>query len=871
MRTLRYIWNALRAGSVRREIDEELSAHFDMIEAEERRQGADAGEAHRTARVRFGNRTAYTERTRDADIAFWLDSFLHDVRFAVRQLRRNPTFTAIAISLLALGIGLNTAIFTVMNSVVLRALPLPDADRMVILMESEPGGCCSPPSWLDQRDIRQRTHSFESIAAYSFDDNFLFRVGNRSMRLLGGYVTSDYFGTLSVRPVLGRTFTANEEQHATDVVLLREDFWRTQLNGDRNILSKTVVINGKPCNVIGILPSWFRFPADRAVIWAPLVPEPAAVANRGWHGFPLLGRMKRGVTLQQARADLDSVIRQLAREYPEKDGDRTGALFTLRYWKIGDEVTARLVVLQIAALALFVMACGNVSSLLLARDSIRSREFAIRAALGASRARQIGQHVTESMLLTAFASVTACLVAWAATRLLIRLCANFLPRIEEVSPDWKIVAGMLGLALLATLALGLTTAIQSTARDVRAGVQETARGTATRHGLLTRKALVVLQVTCAVALLGGAGELFESMWNLLHQKVGIDTNHVLAIHLTIPLSRYSSGSAIARFYDEAVSRIGSVAGVEDAAAINLMPVEEMGYNGDVVVQGLPPHSNSFFAEYRWIAGDYFRTLHIPILRGRFFVPEETHGKRPAVIINQAMARALWGNRDPLGARIATETPEFATVVGVVGDVRQSGLAVPPRPELFYPARLYGTALPSWSLLLRTALPESEIVPVVHRELAKLDPDAVLYEARSMNQVITDSVSYQRLVSLLVLCFSLLAIVLAALGIYGVVSYVVEQRAPEFAIRATVGARPQTLAALVARQGLTMVLAGILLGALCVIPLNVALAHYLFDVHRLDAPVFASVLLLLLLSGAAATFIPAVRAAALDPMRLLRQQ
>ena len=871
MRHLQSLWKTLRGRWLRREIDEELSAHFDMIEAEELRHGADAADARRAAGLRFGNRTEYTERTRDANIAFWLDSLLQDIRFSLRQLRRNPSFTAIAIALLALGIGLNAAIFTVMNSVVLRALPLPDSDRLGALMEDEPGGCCSPPSWLDQQDIRQRTHSFESIGAYSFNVNFLLRAGNRTMRLTGGYVTSDYFSTLSVTPVLGRTFTAEEEQHSSDVVLLREDFWRTQLNGDRDILHKTVIVNGKPCYVIGILPSWFRFPVDNAAIWAPLIPEPDAAANRGWHGFPLVGRVKPGVTFQQARADLDRVIRQLAREYPVKDGGRTGALFTLRDWKIGDNVTARLLVLQLAALALFVMACANVSSLLLARDSIRSREFAIRAALGASRARQVRHHLTESMLLMALASIAACLVAWAATRCLVRLCADFMPRLEEISPDWRIVAVMLGLALLAALALGLTTAIQSTARDVRAGVQETARGTATRHGLFTRKALVILQVTCAVALLGGAGELFESMWNLLHQNVGIDTNHLLAVHVSIPISKYSSGPAIARFYEDAVSRIRSLPGVQEATAINLLPIEEMGYNGDVVVQGLPPHSNSFFAEYRWVAGDYFRTLHIPVLRGRLFLPEEMHGRQAAVIINEAMAHALWGNRDPIGARIATETPEYATVVGVVADVRQSGLATPPRPELFYPARLYLTALPSWSLLVRTALPESKIVPAIRRELANLDPDAALYASRTMDQVIADSVSYQRLVSLLVLWFSLLAIVLAALGIYGVISYVVEQRAPEFAIRAALGAQPRKLAGLVARQGLWMVLVGILLGGFCVVPLNFALAHYLYGVHRLDAGVFASVLLLPLLSGAIATVIPAGRAAALDPMRLLRQE
>lgn len=871
MRILGSLWKTFRAGRLDREIREEIDSHLAMIEEEERGRGASAEDARHDARIRFGSRAVYREQTRDSNIVVWLDSLLRDVRFGLRQLRRDPGFATIAILLLALGIGLNAAIFTVIDSVVLRALPLPQPDRVMVMMENEPDGCCSPPSWLDQRDIRERTRTFQSLAAYSFDYNFLLRLGDQSMRLRGGYVTHDYFSTLGVKPVSGRFFSAQEQRADSKVALLREDFWQTQLDGDPDILHKTIAVNGETYNVIGILPSWFRFPVDDSVIWAPLVPQGDAATNRGWHGFPMVGRIKTGVSVAQARSDFDRVIRELAREYPEKDGNRWGALFSLRDWKIGDDVRNRLMVLQIAALALFVMACANVSSLLLARDSLRRREFAIRGALGASRARQMQQHVSESILLMGLAGAAAIAVAWAGVRFLIWLYGDSMPRAAQISADWRLVCGTIAIATLAALALALSAATQESGRDIAVATQASNRTTEGRRGAVMRRALVVLQVSCAVALLGGAGELVQSMWRLLHEKTGIDADHLVALHVSIPSSKYPTGPQIARFYRDAVSRMSSLAGMSQIAAINLLPIEEMGYNGDVNVEGRPHHSSSFFAEYRWIAGDYFRTMHIPLLRGRYFLPEETQGKQAAVIINRSMARALWGNDDPIGARITTETPEWATVVGVVRDVRQSGLQIPPRPELFYPARMYRAPFGSWSLIVRSPLPPVQIVSAVRRELKSMDPDGVVYAARTMHQVIADSVSYSRVVTTLLLCFSILATALAALGIYGVVSYIVQKRAPEFAIRAAMGAQPTKLAATVAGQGLLMIVLGLTIGAACVIPLNIALARFLYGVDRLNTPVFGLVLLILLVCGLAATFFPAARAARVDPIKLLREE
>jgi putative ABC transport system permease protein len=871
MSTLQRLWNVLRGNRLDRELRDELATHVAMLEEEERSRGAGINEARYEARRRFGNPTAYCERTRDTNLVAWLDSFLQDLRFAGRQLRRSPGFTVTAVLLLALGIGLNAAIFALINSVILRALPLPEPDRLVVMLETEPAGCCSPPSWLDQRDIREQSRAFQSLAAYAFTYDFLLRLGDRSMRLRGGYVTSDYFRTLGVEPVMGRVFNAAEEQTARDnVVLIREDFWRNRLNGDPGILNKTLVVNGKKCNVIGVLPSRFRFPVDDAVIWAPLVPDKEAAAERGWHGFPMVGRLKPGVSFAQGRADFDRIMRRLARQYAADDS-RGGTLFKLRDWQIGDNVRERLLVLQIAALALFLMACANVSSLLLARYSARRREFAIRGALGASRLRQIRQHVTESVLLVMLGAIAAAGVAWGGVRLLLHLYGDLMPRAAEISPDWRLVGITLAIAFAGALALGFTTALHESAKELEGSIRESNRSTGSHRSVMTRRALVVLQITCAVALLGGAGELFQSIWTLLHVNVGIDPHHLLTMHVTIPQSKYTTGPEIARFYNTTVARLRTLPGMHDVAAINMLPVEEMGNNGDVKVQGLPPHSNSFFAEYRWIAGDYFRTMRIPLLRGRFFLPEETSGAQRAVIINETMSRALWGTKNPLGSHITTESPEWATVVGVVRDVRQSGLAEPPRAELFYPAKLFADPFTSWSLVIRSSETPAELVPVIRHELRSLDPDAVVYSVRTMDEVLADSVSYQRIVALLVGCFSVLALLLAALGIYGVVSYVVEERAPEFAIRSALGAGPKKLVRIVAGQGIWMVATGLALGAAALLPLNILLAKFLYGVHRLNAAALVAMLFLLLLTGLLAIFVPALRAARIDPMRVLRQE
>jgi putative ABC transport system permease protein len=864
------LWNAVRPNRLHDEIRQEVEAHFALIEEEEKARGLKPDDARIRARQRFGNAGAYRDTTCDVDLAIWLDSFRQDLKFAFRQLGKNPGFAISAVLLLALGIGLNAAIFTIINSVILRSLPLPEPERLAIVAEQQ-GKFQTPPSWPDQRDLREANRVFQSTAGFSRGSNFIVRLGDGARSVKGSYVTPDYFATLGVQPMAGRVFDSSEARVGRNsVALLREDFWHSALNGDPSVLQKTLVINGTTCNVIGIVPSKFRFPSDETVIWMPLVPS-AQEANRGWHTFPMIGRLKPGITIAQAQSDLESIMRRLRREYPETNRDRSALVIPFQSWNIDSGVRRRLFVLQIAALILFFMACANVSSLLLARYSSRRMEFAIRVALGASRLRQTAQHVTESLLLTGFGCIAAVAVAWAGVRSLLWLYKDRMPRAPEIAPDWRLVATVVLVALAGALVMGLTTAFHENTKELQTSIHEGGRATGNRRTAFARRTLVVFQVACAVALLGGAGEILQSFWTLLHMDFGIDRAHLLTMRVELPSTKYKDGLKIGSFFDNAANRVRALPGVVAAAAINLLPVAEWGFNGNVNVEGLPAEHPGFFAEYRWVTQDYFRTMHIPLVQGRLFFPEEISGNRSAAIINEAMTRALWGEKNPLGAHIRFLSPAWITVVGISRDVRQSGVEVPPSPELFLPARSYSAPFSSWSIVVRSSLPADSLMPAIRHAISSNEQDAVVSHVRTMDDVVSDSVSYQRIVSVLLMCFAILALTLAALGIYGIVSYFVAARTPELAIRTALGSTPTALVALVVRQGMGLVATGLAIGFAAMIPVNSLLADFLYGVHRINIPVFGAVLGILFMAGGIAVLAPAMRSARIDPIRALRQE
>ncbi len=865
------LWNSLRTSRMDRELREELETHMAELEDNERKNGASASDAHDRARKRFGNPTLHREEARGSNLLLWLDSTAQDIRYAFRQFAQVPGFTVTAVLMLALGIGANAAIFTLLNSIVLRSLPLPNPERLTILLERNANNGDSPPSWLDQRDLRERTHSFDSLGAFDYRGNFLVRVGNDTKRLIGGYVTPDYLTTLGVKPLLGRLFNENESVPGQDnVALIREDYWRDAFQSDPEILQKTIELNGRKCNIIGVLPREVYYPWETGLVWAPLVPAEGARKERGYHGFPMIGRLKAGVTFEQAKQDVDNVMRQLAKEFPDADHDRGGLLYHMKEWGIS-RTREQLLVLQYAALAIFLMTCANVSSLLLARYSTRRREFAVRAALGASRGRRIRQHLTESLALAAMGCLAGAAVAYFGVDFLVKLFGNFLPRASEISLDWRLVAFTMGTTIAGAIAFGLTASLHDDSGSLESALRDGGRVGTGRGRALARKTMVVVQVVCAVTLLAGAGELLESFRKLLHVDAGVKVDHLLTMRIALPESQYTKPEQVTAFYRTVIDHITAIPGVESAATTNMLPVQNAGYNGDVQVVGLPPHSSTFFAEYRWISGDYFRTLGIPIVRGRDFLPEEIEGKQQAIIISQKMARDLWGTKDPIGYKVISSSPEPATVVGVARDVHQSGLASAPRAELYTPLAASFETMPGQSLSIRSSLSKDELGALVRREIHQADPQAAIYQMKSMQAVLDDSITYQRITMTMLSMFAGLALALAAFGIYGVMSYLVSARRQEFAVRLAIGARPAALAQMVFGQSFAIIGIGIALGLGAAYGVSQLLPSLLYGVNKLEIPTLAIAIVVLACSAIIAIGVPAWRAVRIDPIAALRQE
>jgi putative ABC transport system permease protein len=861
-------------------VDREFETHLAELKDELMKEGSTAEEARRAARLQFGNPIAYREQTRERDRLSWLGTFVQDLLYAIRQLKRSLSFAVVAVLLLALGIGVNLAIFTLLNAIVLNSLPLPNANRLVVLLDRHSDGGSSPPSWLDQQDFRAQSHVFDSLGAFDFRSTVLVQIGNEKLRVAGTPATPDYFTTLGVQPLAGRLFTATESQPGqNDVVLLREDFWHSQFGSDPAILGKTIGINGRTCTIVGILPRTFAFPTDNTVLWVPLVPSPLERNDRGWHGFPMVGRLKSGVSLAQAYANLNPIMLRLSVQYPKEDTDRTSVLlFPLHDWVVGSQTRERLLILQYAALVVFLMTCANVSNLVLARYSTRRREFAMRSALGASRFRLVRMRLTEALVLVITSGLASIALAWFGVRFLIYLYGSALPRTNEIGVNWQLLWFVLGIAVAAVFLLGLTNTLHSDQNQMESLLREGAGATGNRLSTKMRKILVTFQVACALALVSGSFQLLQSFRKLMDVNPGFDDSHLLTFHVALPESGYHDPVRINQFFSSLTDRLNHLAGVQTATSINLLPIQNAGYNGDVEIPGLPPHSPSFFAEYRWVTGDYLRTMGIPLVRGRDFLPEDLSAGHHVVIVNQTMARTLWGDRDPVGWTLKLKESEKLdgisfTVIGVAQDVHQAGLDIAPRSEMEMPLSTMPDPATEQVIALRTSLGSSAILPSVRRELDRLESNAVAFDVRTMQEVMdrSYSVSYARILSTLLSAFSVLALLIGAFGLYGVTSYLVTERHREMAIRLAIGASRSQITRFVLRQSSFMLGAGFIVGVLGALFLDRSLKSVMFGVSAVPVSALSLAACVLVIATAAGIAIPTLRATKIDPARSLRQE
>jgi putative ABC transport system permease protein len=802
-----------------------------------------------------------------------------DLRYAVRMMLRQPGFTVVAILTLGLGIGANSAIFSVVNAVLLKPLPYPEPEQLVMLWESktEAGmgarfkGTVSFPNF---KDWREQNDSFRDLAAYQ-QAGYSLPGKDAPERVTGTMVSPNFFDVIGVRPQTGRAFSeAEKEPGASRVVVLSDALWRRNFGGDAGLIGRQITLSGEAYTVIGVMPQGFQFPSRSTQLWTPLDLTPDQLTNRDNHWLMVLGRLKPAATLEQAQAGMSTIASRIEQQYPDIQTGRDIQLVPLQEELVQFVRPALLVLLGAVGFVLLI-ACTNVANLLLARSAARRREIAIRTALGAGRWRLIRQFLTESVLLFILGGTLGLLISKWGMDFLVNWASGFMPRAGEVRLDARVVGFTLLLSFLTGVIFGLAPAIQSSKTDVQSALKEGGNSGQSQRRNWIRSGLVIAEIAAALVLLVGAGLLIKSFNRLLTTDTGVKAENVITMGLTLPQSLYSTQQSRTLFYQQVLERVASTAGVESAGVVNLLPIQNSGYNGKIWIEAeaVPQPGSEPIAEYRATSPDYFRALGIPLVEGRFFNQQDRERAVPVAIVNQTFVKRYLRGRDPLGSRIRKEETEWLMVVGVVGDVRQSGLTQNIMPEVYTPYAQpeSGTLTQGMTLVVRATGDSAETVANVRRAVLQVDPAQPVHNVQTMQEVIYRSVSDRRLTMMLLTIFAGVALFLAMIGIYSVMSYVVTQNTREIGIRMALGAQGRDVLKLVVGQGLMLTIVGIALGLAASLALTRLIKSLLFGVTATDPLTFTCVSLFLILVAVLACYIPARRATRVDPMVALRYE
>jgi putative ABC transport system permease protein len=802
-----------------------------------------------------------------------LDDFGRDLRLGLRSLFRSPGFAAVALLCLALGIGANAALFSVLNAVLLRPLPFTQPDRLVRIYETGAGfqGSVSVPNF---RDWADQNSGFEQLAAYQVGSRNLQGTGNAE-RILAVEATPNLFSLLGTPPLLGRAFdSATDEPGKARVVVLSEELWRTRLGADRSLVGHAIRLDGVPYTVIGVMPPLFNFPmGGRATdAWVLFEPSPEVANSRGNHFLEVVGRLKPTTTLEQATTQLVTLAARIEREHPAEQAGRSVLVQPLRETIVGRVRPALLILFGAVGLVLLI-ACANVANLLLARAAVRQHEVAIRLALGAGRARLIRQFLVESLVIAFAGAVLGLILARWSLHALVPLAKGALPVVKEFPFDGRVFGFLFSVAALSGVAFGIVPALQASRGDVRSSLAE-AGGKTTGSGRqqLFRSTLVVLEIAVSLVLLVGAGLLIRGFFALSGTAPGLVAGNVLTAHLAVPAGRLEG--ATPRFFRPALEKIRTLPGVRSAAVISILPIQRAGTNGDFTVEGrpAPPPGQAPLAEMRVASPGLFQSLGIPLLGGRDFTELDGASGPKVAIVNQALARQQFPAGDPLGQRLHLGEEAF-TIVGIVGSVRQAGLDREPLAEIYFPyaesdvTGLLGDAV----LVTRTTVPPESVTGAIRAAVASVDPALPLYNVLTMEQVIDQSLAGRRLNLWLLTLFAGMALVLSAAGLYGVISYLVAQRTREIGMRIALGAQTRNVIGLVMRQGGSLIGAGIALGLLGAAAFTRVLASLLYGVSTHDPMTYGALAALLASIALVATWLPARRASRVDPIRAIRAE
>jgi predicted permease len=858
-----------------KDLDAEVRGYADLLAQEKMREGMGSEEAHREARIELGGIEHVKEDVREVRAGAWLDSLLQDLRYGTRMLRKNPAFTAIAVLTLALGIGANTAIFSVVNAVLLRPLPYANSQQLIVIRETSQTVGTHSPSYPDFLDWRKQSRTISQMAA----------INNRAFNLSGvaqpenitGYAVSpNCLSMLGVRPFLGRDFLPSEEVPGTaPVVMLSYALWQSHLGADPNAVGKTITLDGRSFTIIGILPPNFRL-EDKTDIVAPIGVWAAEMMERGNRGdMGVLGRLAPGATFQQAHSELDTIASALQKAYPVENAGIGITATTLRDELVGDTRPAILVLFG-AVVFVLLIACVNVANLFLVRGAARSREIAVRQACGASRTRLIRQMLTESFVLAALGGALGILVGALGIGGLRHLISMDMMQGTVIGMDRSVLLFSGAMVVLVAVAFGLFPAWQASQPRVQETLKEGGRSStasASQHRL--RGLLVMAETALALILLVGAGLMMKSMHHLLQVNPGFQPERVLTMELDLRTAQYSKSAASSSFWQQVLERVRAIPGVENVALGTVVPFSGNHSRGDITIEGVPvPDPTKYpHPDYHSISPDYTDVLGIPLMRGRNFTEADTETAPPVALINATMARRYWPNEDATGKRFHWGHPgakdPWVTIVGVVGDTRLYGLANPSRLEVYLPFRQESKT--DMYLVLRSAVDPASLTSSVRATVAAIDKDQPVFNVTTMQKLVDDSVSTPHLTLVLLGLFSALALVLAAIGIYGVISYTVQQRTHEIGIRMALGAQRGDVLRLVVGQGVKLAAIGVVIGIAVTLGLMRLITSLLFGVSATDPITFVAASVVLLLVALAACYIPARRAIAVDPMDALRYE
>jgi putative ABC transport system permease protein len=872
----------------------EIEAHIELETERLQERGLSYEDARTAAYRTFGNVTRVQERFYESQHPIWWDDLLQDIRYALRLLRNKPTFTAAAVLTLALGVGANTVIFSVVNAVLLHSLPFPEPERLVRIFFNNPGTGLHGVRFSvpELEDLRDRSGVFEEVSAIA-RGSINLTGGSQPQRLEFVVASPKYFSMLRATPQIGRLFGPQEFTPGyAQAAVISDSLWRRDFGADPGVLGRTVHLDSDAYTVVGVLPPEFRHPGQPRVhdvdVWITsgfsAAPDPPP--TRSTRALPgALGRLKPGITPAQAQDRLTAMAGELRRDYPTDyptEGKFTIEIQPLQESMVGN-VRPMLLVLQGAVILIAFIVSLNIANLLLARASGRQQEMAVRSALGASRTRIIRQMLTESLLLALLGGAAGFALAVVAMRSMLRVVPSTIPRLNEVTMDWRVLAFALLISVLTGLLFGLAPAVHSTRANLSLAIREGSRGSG--HSVTTgrlRDTLIVSELAIAVVLMTGAGLLLRTLRDLLKENPGFNPTQVVAANVNLPapndprLDQYSTIGRQSSFYRELQRRMNAIPGVELAAIVSDLPTAGSPFNFTLGVEDrVSPSGEQLRAEPILISPDYFKVMQTPLVRGRFLTEGDEESKPRVAVIEQSTARRYWPNGDPLGRRLRVGQSPWMTVVGIVNDIKHDGLDTEGVPHIY--VSIYqpfdaanGVVFRDFAVVMRTALPVSALAPEVRREVRSIDSGLPVYSVASMNEWLDKSLASRRFSAQLVSGFAALSLLLASIGIYGVLAYMVGQRSREIGLRMALGATRADILKWILRRGIVLAAVGVLAGVILSASAASMMASLLYGVRPHDPAVFLIVPLILLAVGVLASYLPAWRAAKLDPIFALRE-